>query len=105
VLDNAALHAEVLREERLRQELALARDIQQGFMPSEFGGFAKHRFELVRLRPPPARGVSGDLYDFLKLPDGRLSVFRWRRIRERECRRPCSWCGAYAQPAPGRGGR
>jgi serine phosphatase RsbU (regulator of sigma subunit) len=72
VLDNAALHAERLREERLRQELALAREIQQGFMPSDFGDFSKERLELFGC-VHPARVVSGDLYDFARLPDGRLT--------------------------------
>jgi serine phosphatase RsbU (regulator of sigma subunit)/pSer/pThr/pTyr-binding forkhead associated (FHA) protein len=74
VLDNASLHAERLREERLRQELALAREIQQGFMPSEFGEFVKDGFELFAA-VHPARVVSGDLYDFTRLADGRLAFF------------------------------
>jgi serine phosphatase RsbU (regulator of sigma subunit) len=74
VLENAALHAELLREERLRQELALARDIQQGFLPSEFPSPADAGYELFA-RVVPAREVSGDLYDFLVLPDGRLAFF------------------------------
>jgi serine phosphatase RsbU (regulator of sigma subunit) len=74
VLDNAALHAELLREERLRQELALAREIQQGFMPCEFDEFPRQGFELFAC-VHPARVVSGDLYDFARLPDGRLAFF------------------------------
>jgi serine phosphatase RsbU (regulator of sigma subunit)/pSer/pThr/pTyr-binding forkhead associated (FHA) protein len=74
VLDNANLHAEVLREERLRQELALAREIQQGLMPCDFDSFRKEGFELFAC-VNPAREVSGDLYDFSRLPDGRLSFF------------------------------
>src|SRR5262249_5726686 len=35
VLENAAFHAERLREERLQRELALAREIQEGFLPDE----------------------------------------------------------------------
>jgi serine phosphatase RsbU (regulator of sigma subunit) len=73
VLDNANLHAELLREERLRQELLLAREIQQGFMPSDFENFT-NGFELFAC-VHPARQVSGDLYDFLRLPDGRLAFF------------------------------
>jgi phosphoserine phosphatase RsbU/P len=72
VLDNAALHAEVLREERFKQELALAREIQQGFMPCEFDDFSRDGFELFAC-VHPARTVSGDLYDFVRLPDGRFS--------------------------------
>jgi serine phosphatase RsbU (regulator of sigma subunit) len=74
VLDNVALHAELLREERFRQELALAREIQQGFLPTEFDEFRAQGFELFAC-VHPAREVSGDLYDFRKLPDGRLAFF------------------------------
>jgi serine phosphatase RsbU (regulator of sigma subunit) len=74
VLDNAALHAELLREERLRQELEMAREIQQGFMPTEFGEFVKDGLELFAV-VHPARMVSGDLYDFIRLADGRLAFF------------------------------
>jgi sigma-B regulation protein RsbU (phosphoserine phosphatase) len=74
VLDNAALHAEKLKEERFRQELALARDIQQGFLPTNFASLGGDRFELFA-RVYPARQVSGDLYDFFPLGDGRLVFF------------------------------
>jgi serine phosphatase RsbU (regulator of sigma subunit)/pSer/pThr/pTyr-binding forkhead associated (FHA) protein len=74
VLENAALHAEVLREERLRQELEMAHDIQQSFLPTEFPEPEKVGFEMFA-RVTPARQVSGDLYDFLTLKDGRLAFF------------------------------
>jgi serine phosphatase RsbU (regulator of sigma subunit) len=74
VLENASLHAERLREERLRQELRLARDIQQSFLPADFELFDNGDPELFA-RVHPAREVSGDLYDFFRLPDGRLAFF------------------------------
>jgi serine phosphatase RsbU (regulator of sigma subunit)/pSer/pThr/pTyr-binding forkhead associated (FHA) protein len=74
VLDNASLHAELLREERFRQELVLAREIQQGFMPADFDAFPREGFELFAC-VHPARVVSGDLYDFTRLSDGRLAFF------------------------------
>src|SRR5262249_23488756 len=67
VLENASLHAELIREERLRQELALAREIQQGFLPAEFPDSEKVGYELFA-RVSPAREVSGDFYDFMQLP-------------------------------------
>jgi serine phosphatase RsbU (regulator of sigma subunit) len=73
VLENALLHAELLREARLRQELLLAREIQQQFLPTDFG-VGRGRYELYA-RVHPAREVSGDLYDFFPLPDGRLAFF------------------------------
>ncbi len=74
VLENAALHAERLREERLRQELRLARDIQQSYLPADFELFEDNNPELFA-RVHPAREVSGDLYDFFRLHDGRLAFF------------------------------
>jgi serine phosphatase RsbU (regulator of sigma subunit) len=74
VLENADLHAERLREVRLHQELRLARDIQQAFLPADFDLFEDHDPELFA-RVNPAREVSGDLYDFFRLPDGRLAFF------------------------------
>ncbi len=73
VLENVALHAVRLQEERLRQELALAREIQQGYLPTDFAVLGD-AFELYA-RVHPAREVSGDLYDFFPLPDGRLAFF------------------------------
>jgi serine phosphatase RsbU (regulator of sigma subunit) len=74
VLDNAALHADRLREERLRQELLLARDIQQSFLPADFDIFPGHNPELYACMHP-AREMSGDLYDFFTLPDRRVAFF------------------------------
>src|SRR5262249_58167059 len=56
------------------QELAMAREIQQGFLPADFDRFRGAGFELFA-RVHPAREVSGDLYDIVPLPDGRLSFF------------------------------
>src|SRR5205823_3806513 len=71
-LDNAALHAERLREERMRRELALAREIQQGFLPLNFQPLGDVGFDLYA-RVEPAREVSGDLYDFFPLVGERLA--------------------------------
>jgi sigma-B regulation protein RsbU (phosphoserine phosphatase) len=73
VLENAELHAEHLREERLRQEVLLAREIQQAFLPTDFA-VEGNDLELYA-HVQPAREVSGDLYDFFPLPDGRLAFF------------------------------
>ncbi len=74
VLENAVLHAELLRKERQDQELALAREIQEGFLPTDFARFKDTGFELFA-RVHPAREVSGDLYDFFPVPDDRLAFF------------------------------
>src|SRR5262249_49708080 len=74
VLENAYLHAELMREERLHQELAMAREIQQGFLPSEFDDFKTAGFEMFA-RVDPEREVCGDQYDFFRLADDRLAFF------------------------------
>src|SRR5581483_11509678 len=74
VLENVALHAERLREERLLQELSLAREIQQSYLPEELEGFPEGQFEIFG-QVFPARQVAGDFYDFFKLPSGRLCFF------------------------------
>jgi serine phosphatase RsbU (regulator of sigma subunit)/pSer/pThr/pTyr-binding forkhead associated (FHA) protein len=74
VLDNAALHAELLREERLRRELALAQEIQKSFLPTNFPDPEAAGFELFA-RILPAREVSGDLYDFFPLKDDAWAFF------------------------------
>jgi sigma-B regulation protein RsbU (phosphoserine phosphatase) len=73
VLQNAAYHAQRIREERLRQEVLLAREIQARFLPEDFS-LVGPQSELYA-RCLPAREVSGDLYDFFRLPDGRLLFF------------------------------
>ncbi|MBI2804914.1 MAG: SpoIIE family protein phosphatase [Planctomycetes bacterium] len=74
VLENVALHAEQLREQRLRQELALAQEIQQGYLPDELEGFPSADFE-IHGHVFPARQVAGDFYDFVKAPSGQLAFF------------------------------
>jgi serine phosphatase RsbU (regulator of sigma subunit)/pSer/pThr/pTyr-binding forkhead associated (FHA) protein len=74
VLENAAFYTARLREERLRQEVALAREIQQAFLPDNFAPLGESNFDLYA-HVHPAREVSGDLYDFLPLSDGRLAFF------------------------------
>lgn len=74
VLENVELHAEKLREQRLMQELALAQEIQQGYLPGELEGFPDADFEIFG-RVFPARQVAGDFYDFVKTPTGRLAFF------------------------------
>jgi serine phosphatase RsbU (regulator of sigma subunit) len=71
-LENAALHAESVRQAKLQQELLLARDIQQAFLPNDFANLETNRRLELFARVQPAREVSGDLYDLFPLADGRL---------------------------------
>jgi serine phosphatase RsbU (regulator of sigma subunit)/anti-sigma regulatory factor (Ser/Thr protein kinase) len=62
---------EARRRERLEQELRIARLIQQMLLPRELPRLPGWRLAAYYR---PAREVSGDFYDFLLLPDGRLIV-------------------------------
>ena len=74
VLENAALNAQRLREAQLHKELAMARDIQQSVLPTNFGIAASFGCEIFA-KVWPAHTVSGDLYDFFPTRDGRLAFF------------------------------
>src|SRR5919108_2212518 len=63
--------AEVRQRERIEQELRVAQLIQQQFLPHELPDLPGWR---VAAYYGPAREVGGDFYDFIKLPDGRVSV-------------------------------
>jgi serine phosphatase RsbU (regulator of sigma subunit) len=57
--------------EQIEQELRVARSIQQTLLPKE-------QLELegwiVKAHYQPARAVGGDFYDFIQIPDGRISI-------------------------------
>jgi sigma-B regulation protein RsbU (phosphoserine phosphatase) len=67
----AAVAAEAVRRERMNREIEIAREVQERLFPQDlpavpgldYGGHCR-----------PARGVGGDYYDFLALPEGRLGV-------------------------------
>jgi len=61
--------AEIRSRERLEQELAVARLIQQNFLPRSLPAVSGWS---VAADYRPAREVGGDFYDFIDLPDGRL---------------------------------
>jgi sigma-B regulation protein RsbU (phosphoserine phosphatase) len=71
VLENASLHAERMKEERLVRELALAREIQEGFLPDDLEGSGDESFDILG-RVFPAQQVAGDFYDFFNTPDGKV---------------------------------
>jgi sigma-B regulation protein RsbU (phosphoserine phosphatase) len=72
VLENAALHADLLRQDRMKRELALARRIQEGFLAQEVPSAAAAHVELFA-QVYPAQEVSGDFYDFFALDENRLA--------------------------------
>lgn len=70
-LGNARLHGELLKRQRLEQDLALAERIQQSFLPRrmpQIPGYA------LVARYDPAYEVGGDFYDFIRLPGERTGI-------------------------------
>jgi len=67
----AEVYAQALAYQRVAQELALAGQIQAGFLPQqvpELNGWQ------LTVTLEPAKETSGDFYDFIPLPDGRLGI-------------------------------
>jgi serine phosphatase RsbU (regulator of sigma subunit) len=61
----------ILRDELLRRDLAIARELQQRLYPPPPLTDANLR---IASRSEPARETSGDFYDFIELGDGRLGI-------------------------------
>ena len=67
----ASLAGEAARLESMNRELEIAREVQERLFPQKFPKIAGvDCFGYCR----PARGVGGDYYDFIELPDGRLGI-------------------------------
>ncbi len=63
---NARMAADLVEQEKVRKELEMARDIQRSLLPPDPEPWAPiHAINI------PARSVSGDLYLFFELADGR----------------------------------
>jgi sigma-B regulation protein RsbU (phosphoserine phosphatase) len=67
-VNNAQMTETLVEQERMRRELDLAREIQRDLLP----GAPEPGFPVQGLNLP-AFEVSGDLYDFFALPDGRIA--------------------------------
>jgi serine phosphatase RsbU (regulator of sigma subunit) len=71
-LENARLNKEAEAQERLRCDLELGRQVQQSFLPKPpwpvVPGYELAAYDEARYQ------VSGDFFDFIPLPDGRLAV-------------------------------
>ena len=64
-IHNSRMADKLVEQERMRKELELAREIQEGLLPVSPG----ENFPVVG-KNIPARGVSGDFYDFFQRDDG-----------------------------------
>jgi phosphoserine phosphatase RsbU/P len=70
-VENAQLHENAMRDEAIRRELAMAHEVQRGFLPSTAPHIAGYDFfEFYE----PANQLGGDYYDYVELPGDRLAV-------------------------------
>jgi serine phosphatase RsbU (regulator of sigma subunit) len=70
-IENALLHRQALWQESIRRDLALARQVQQGFLPKEPPKIEGYQFFNFY---EPASQVGGDFFDYILLPGSRLAV-------------------------------
>lgn len=68
-IEQAIAHEDRVRREKLRRDLDLARQVQQGMLPKQPPAIPGYDiFDFYS----PARQVGGDYYDYVPLPDGRV---------------------------------
>lgn len=67
----AEANALMAEYEKMSQELAFARKVQTTFLPTEVPDIAGWQFAVTL---EPAREMSGDFYDFIALPNGRVGL-------------------------------
>lgn len=65
------IYAERSEQQRILQELELAREIQQSLLPDEAPEWGEYR---VHTFSRPAREVGGDFHDFVQIDDQRLMI-------------------------------
>ncbi len=71
IIQLEAAQADLLQKERLEQELAIARQVQQSMLPGQFPVVKGLEFAA---RYEPARQVGGDFYDVFDLGEGRIGL-------------------------------
>jgi len=72
-IENARMHRQMIEKEKLEQQIASARIIQESFMPQAFPTDVGGRFE-VAARSIPAIHIGGDFYDFIEYDQDLLGL-------------------------------
>ena len=71
VINNARMHEQALVQREVEQDLKLAIDVQQAFLPQEAPVVEGYRFGSFY---KAAHHIGGDYFDYISLPDGRCAV-------------------------------
>lgn len=70
-IENARLHTEILKQERAKQDLKIAHEIQQSILPD----LAQIGYGVdVAARSLPARDVGGDFYDVIAIDSNQIGI-------------------------------
>ncbi|HBE67933.1 MAG TPA: hypothetical protein DDW52_07270 [Planctomycetaceae bacterium] len=70
-IENAQLHEQVVAQERVQQDLQLARNVQKAFLPLDYpqtDGLGFYHFY------QPAEHIGGDYFDYIRLSGDRIAV-------------------------------
>ncbi|MDX1946532.1 MAG: SpoIIE family protein phosphatase [Pirellulaceae bacterium] len=70
-IQNAQMHESALKQREHQRDMALAHEVQRGFLPDRRPELAGYEFFDYY---QPAEEIGGDYYDYIPLPDGRLAV-------------------------------
>lgn len=70
-LENARLYEEMLEKQRIKEELGLAREIQENLLPKHSP--SNDRFELSGYNLP-SKEIGGDYYDFIPIDERKIGI-------------------------------
>ncbi len=70
-IENAQLHEQMLQQRLIEQDLELARQVQQAFLPTETPATNEYSFYQYY---NPASEIGGDYFDYIALENDRLAV-------------------------------
>ncbi|MFT5369034.1 MAG: sigma-B regulation protein RsbU (phosphoserine phosphatase) [Candidatus Latescibacterota bacterium] len=70
-LENARLYEEATEKKRLEEEVGVAAEIQKRLLPATLPTLEGYEISAMTR---PSRGVSGDYYDVVEMPDGRVWI-------------------------------
>jgi len=70
-MENARMHDDAVKRERLKRDLELAQEVQLSFLPKNVPEVPGYQFAAYY---KAAQAVGGDYYGFVHLPEGRLAV-------------------------------